>query len=182
MKKIYKNIKLGVIFIACLLLQNQHNAISQNGDIQKLPLHAIILNQNYTPEQKVQVMQDALERKIVGIDIQDADGRTALNLATFYKAEPLIIDFLLQSGANVNLSDRFNVTPLHNAIEFEEIENIKMLLAAGADQNWKNDKGQTPVDLARSDKVIKLFGAQAETTAYLSRLANIKSILGFTTK
>ena len=125
---------------------------------QNLPLHALILDQSISTEDKLQQMQNLLRDESTNINDQDANGKTVLNLATFYKAKPILIQFFIANKANVNLPDLFNETPLHNAIRNEEIIVAQMLLQAGADRNLKNDKGETPIDLARSPKTLALFG------------------------
>ena len=138
-----------------------HDSSSYNTkqDTILLPLHNIILNANFTPQEKISLMQDVLHDDTIQLDInaEDGTGRTALNLATHLKADPIIIKFLIESKANVNKEDRFNETPLHNAIRHEEIEIAKMLLAAGANVELKNDNQETPIDLARSPKTQALF-------------------------
>ena len=92
-------------------------------DVQNLPLHDIILNQNYSTQDKLLLIKNILDNKIVDVNDQDVDGRTALNLVTFYKANPALARLLIEGyKANVNKPDRFNVSPLHNAIQYEEIE------------------------------------------------------------
>lgn len=122
------------------------------------PLHEIILNSRLSTQEKIQNIQDLLRSGLVDINAVDANGRTALNLATFYKAEPIIIQVLLAGKADVNKPDRFNETPLHNAIRYEEIIVAQMLLQAGANSELKNDREETPIDLARSPKTQALFG------------------------
>ncbi len=139
----------------------QENSVSHvQQDAIKLPLHAIILNQIFTPQEKIRMMQAALKNQDLQLDInaQDENGRTALNLATYYKADPIIVQFLIVNKANINEPDRFNESPLHNAIRNEEIFIAKMLLDAGANVELKNDNELTPIDLARSSKTQALFG------------------------
>ncbi|MBP6869856.1 ankyrin repeat domain-containing protein [Candidatus Babeliales bacterium] len=133
-------------------------SIQPLSDILDLPLHAIILNQDYTVSDKLDMMQDLLDSKKVNIDARDRDGKTALNLATYYKKDPAIIEFLVQHGAEVNEPDLFNVTPLHNSIRYEEIPVAKILLAVGADENHKDDDGRTPMDLAQTKKTKDVLG------------------------
>ena len=132
-------------------------------DMQDLPLHDIILNQNYSIQDKLNAVRNILDNKVVSVDQQDVDGRTALNLAVFYKSDPALAQLLIEDyKANVNKPDRFNVSPLHNAIKYEEIEVAEILLAADADRTFKNDTQATPVDLARSPNTMALFGLKSE--------------------
>jgi len=126
----------------------------------KLPLHEIILNSNYTISDQLDAMNSIFNNGNFNINARDRDGKTALNLATYLKKDIKIIQCLRDHGAKVNEPDLFNVTPLHNSIKFEEIPVAQVLLAVGADENHKNDNGQTPFDLARTDNAKDLLRLQ----------------------
>jgi ankyrin repeat protein len=178
MKDFQKNIKFKLLFVTlAIFTQVQINARDQQAlyDVEKivaheiiqkslqadeLPLHTIILNQNDSTSKKLELMRKALNNGEVNVNAQDSDGKTALNLITFYNGDPDLAQLLIISyKADVNKPDRFNVSPLHNAIEKDEIKIAKMLLDAGADQTLKNDvQESTPVDLARSPNTKALFG------------------------
>ncbi|XP_043526263.1 L-asparaginase [Frieseomelitta varia] len=68
-----------------------------------------------------------------GADIsqQNADGRTAMHIACC-EGDLNIVRCLLRMGANVHIKDRFNRTPLIDAIEFDHHEVIKILMQCGA--------------------------------------------------
>ena len=71
---------------------------------------------------------------------------------------------LLQAGTNVNFSNEFGLTPLHELLERliqlamrdgyeamkEYLESVNMLLAAGAKKSAKDDSGNTPLENAIS--------------------------------
>lgn len=124
---------------------------------QNLPIHAVILNQDYSDTEKINLIQKILDDQIVNIDVQDANGKTALNLAIFYKSSPEIIQCLIERGAKVDMPDHFNVTPLYNAIKYDQMAPAIMLLSAGADETWKADNGLSPINIARSEKTQALF-------------------------
>lgn len=169
-----KHIKL-LTFTAIMILHNQIQSLNQNSvqennveqvvEQKQLPLHDIIKNQQYTTAQKLKMMKKILDQKQVDINAQDAAGKTALNLVTFYKGDPAIAKLLIEYGANVNEPDLFNETPLHNAITKEDIVTAAMLLKDGANVRFENDKGVTPLDLARSQETIKLLGLEQDTVA-----------------
>lgn len=48
--------------------------------------------------------------------------------------------------ADVNQKDGLGKTPLHMAIYFTEPEYVKLLIAAGANLNAKDNHGKTPLD------------------------------------
>ena len=103
-----------------------------------------------------------------GIDIDaplNECGWTALHFAVENYYVDLVV-FLLKQGANPNRADFSGTTPLHLAIDVEADsasqqapvdygkrnipgrEMTVLLLAHGADQNAKTEKGETPMDWA----------------------------------
>jgi len=127
-----------------------------------LPLHDIIKNPDFTIEDKQKELRRILEQKNVDINAQDADGRTALNLVTFYQSDPSLAEILIEFGANVNIPDIFNQMPLHPAVAKNNIEVIELLVQAGAETRFKNDEGLTPLDLARTDEAQSALGLEDE--------------------
>ncbi len=59
----------------------------------------------------------------------------------------LVAQLLLERGADANVSDDNDQTPLHLASYFGRIEIVRVLLNAGANANAKNAQGQTPLHL-----------------------------------
>jgi len=59
-----------------------------------------------------------------------------------------IAKLLIEAGAEVNIRQLGNLTPLHAAAENGNIEMLISLLENGAYVHIKNDNGQTPSDLA----------------------------------
>ncbi|KYM96510.1 PREDICTED: L-asparaginase 1 [Cyphomyrmex costatus] len=68
-----------------------------------------------------------------GADISqaNADGRTALHIACC-EGDMKVVQRLLKMGANVHIKDRFDRTPLTDAIEYDHHEIIRVLLQCGA--------------------------------------------------
>ena len=56
---------------------------------------------------------------------------------------------LIESGAHVNAQDRFGVTPLMQAVIGNNSAAVNVLIAAGADLNLRNVRGDTALDIAR---------------------------------
>jgi 60kDa lysophospholipase len=76
---------------------------------------------------------EAVERMIGGnisIDMGDYDGRTALHLAAA-DGQLNMVQFLIDNGADVNVSDRWGATPLQDAIRHHQDDIVKILQAAG---------------------------------------------------
>lgn len=76
---------------------------------------------------------EAVERMIGGdisIDMGDYDGRTALHLAAA-DGQVKMVQFLLDNGADVNVSDRWGATPLQDALRHHQDEIVRVLEGAG---------------------------------------------------
>jgi ankyrin repeat protein len=54
----------------------------------------------------------------------------------------------LAIGSDVNVKNKFGLTPMHKAARFGQKEVVELLIAKGADVNAKNDDGVTPLDWA----------------------------------
>jgi uncharacterized protein len=73
---------------------------------------------------------------------------------------PALKDQLVQNVSMVHEKDERGWTLLHHQALAGSTATVKVLLEFGADANAKNDKGLTPVQLARSlgwDKVVALL-------------------------
>jgi hypothetical protein len=75
------------------------------------------------------------------------DGSTSLHYAAFY-GESDKLQALLNSGADVNVTNEFGETPLHRAVMSENIEVMTILLNSGANINAKKITGMTPLNKA----------------------------------
>ena len=73
------------------------------------------------------------------INSRTREGRTALHLATL-NGHVSTARFLLQKGANVNLTDNNQWTPLRLAAENGHLRAVKLLLTAGAELNEDFDQ------------------------------------------
>lgn len=60
---------------------------------------------------------------------------------------------VLNSGYNVNKTDESNATPLIDAVTFNKIEIVKLLVENGANINHKVNVGTTPLMLATSNNL-----------------------------
>ena len=68
-------------------------------------------------------------------------------------------------GENVNRKLRFGRTLLHNAVAFFDLVSAKSLLKMGADPNQSDDRGDSPLTLAKemhNDKMVDLFERERE--------------------
>ncbi len=58
--------------------------------------------------------------------------------------------------ADVHAQDQTGETLLHKAAREGQVEEVKRLIAAGADVNVKNDSGATPLDTAKKNGATRL--------------------------
>jgi ankyrin repeat protein len=78
-----------------------------------------------------------------------ADGYTALQLASFFGREDVVIQ-LLEHGADPNLvsNNAAATTALHGAATARHMHVVTLLVAAGANVNVRQGNGQRPIDAA----------------------------------
>jgi len=87
-------------------------------------------------------------------------GWTLLHLAAEWQCVEAI-EFLVGLGCDVNVTDDSSQTPLHIAVDSEidatiqdggplTFKTTKRLLELGADLNFKNSRGETPMDCVNS--------------------------------
>jgi uncharacterized protein len=116
-------------------------------------------------------------RRLVGgdrslVNAFAADGFYPLGLAAFF-GHRAIVEFLLKNGADVKMAARNaqKVTALHGATARRDVEIVRMLLAAGADPNARQERGFAPLHDAAangSEPLVELLlkhGARADAKA-----------------
>ena len=68
-----------------------------------------------------------------------------ITFATEYKNND-VINLLIKAGADINIADKSESTPLHYAALNNNIGIMRRLIKAGADLNKMNDSGKTPLE------------------------------------
>jgi ankyrin repeat protein len=80
------------------------------------------------------------------IDSRDEDGRTPLMYAILAEdADPVMIEYLIQQGANVTTTEQQGWTPLHFAARDQKFEIVKILVDHGAPVDAVDVFGNTPL-------------------------------------
>lgn len=118
---------------------------------------------NQTYDNGDPILLDAVKRKkmdivqyVVSLDadinIADGDGLTFL-VASIQSLKnsaekSTFIKFLIDKGIDPKQKDANNRTPLHHAVEKEDIETVKLLLGNGANKDVKDNDGITPLGIA----------------------------------
>lgn len=67
------------------------------------------------------------------------------------------VNYLLENGSDINVTNRYGDTPLHTAVTLRNIEMVKLLVEKGAKLNIKNPKGYYPI----------IYSSTPEIKAYL---------------
>ena len=90
---------------------------------------------------------------------RDGTGETALHIVVARKDETWL-SYLLQKGANPNLSDRKGVTPLMLATQLGFVEGAARLIKSKANVDGANRSGETPLIRAvqlRNPEMVRLL-------------------------
>jgi ankyrin repeat protein/Tfp pilus assembly protein PilF len=92
----------------------------------------------------LEIFQSLLELDLSQVDVKDKKGKTLLFFAA-EKGFANLAAFLISKGAKVNTRDKWNFTPLHEALNKEAAE---VLINKGAFLNVKSNSGLTPLQTA----------------------------------
>ena len=107
------------------------------------PLHTASVMKNY------ETMKVLLARG-ANVNAQDNDGDTCLIYLPQLQCPPNTYQFFLeQPDIDVNLANRAGETPMHLMAKWNTSQSIfEMMLSKGAEINARNNRGETPLDLA----------------------------------
>ncbi|QOI90163.1 hypothetical protein QKU58_gp025 [Pyramimonas orientalis virus] len=79
---------------------------------------------------------------------------TPIHYATKQKCDSMTIKFMLYAGANINATDYYGDTPLHEVIRDNDIDRVNILVTMGADIYQKNNDNETPLELSIKNRKI----------------------------
>lgn len=102
-----------------------------------------------------------LQKEETNISRRSKDGYTAFAYSV-YNRNPEIPRKLIESGAEINIRNDHELTPLMEAVLFGEKETVEILLKAGANVNVKEEDGMTPLMFAIDDSFL-LFDIEPRT-------------------
>jgi hypothetical protein len=114
----------------------------------------------------LQLVKKLVDLRLYGLHIylQCAEGRTPLHEAVSDTSIDSVgvhtVQLLLEHGADPNIPDHEQSTPLHQVSSIGWIEAAQLLLSYGARVDEKDEKGRTPFQLASAeghDEITKLL-------------------------
>lgn len=137
------------------ILQKQPDLIHGKDEYEFSILHAAVMTED-------EELLEWLIAKGADVHAKNDEGITPLHIVLY----PEIAALLIRHGANVNAAAHDGSAPLHTQVSDgeERLDVIEVLLAHGADKTQKDDRGQTPLDIAleREEKEIAQLLGQAE--------------------
>ena len=130
--------------------------------------------QNAASDADLQIIEMMLT-KTPDINEQDGVGRTALHYAAVNK-DPQVTNLLIQNGASIFI-DNLKRTPLHYAIEYHNVEVVKVLLDRSGPQRSlllgvQDYTGKTVLDYARKSKNNELLRLFLQTEGLKVKIKN----------
>ena len=138
-------------------LLRRHGAnLDVRGTEGRNPLHAAANFGN------LEVVRTLIEYDPADINARTAFGSTPLHLAVERQLfqDGCVLRLLLERGADVNVPNRHDWTPLHRASGNGALETVRLLLEYGADVEAKNDDDKTALQVATNNghgKVVELL-------------------------
>ncbi|XP_066922250.1 ankyrin repeat domain-containing protein 23-like [Clytia hemisphaerica] len=109
----------------------------------------------------LEVLKELLNSTDLDLDHQFDNGTTCLHEVVIHNCQYYdMVKLLLEHGASVNMQDSDGNTPLHSAVLFHCVENVKELLKYNPNIYTENCDGATAVDFARNisdDEVERLL-------------------------
>lgn len=140
-------------------------------EVQRLATFRSIIRYS-DEEEMLEKLKDEWQKGRI-VDLPDAHGMTALHAASNqYRTGEGVITFLLHTmGADIHAVERRGWTPLHIAVHRGEGRTIAALIRAGANPNFADLQGETPLSLEeKAYETVKLDGFSEPSPTYLTLL------------
>lgn len=142
---------------------NTHNIFTKSLLNQKEYFSLFLKNELLSDNHKLiflihneDILSLCLENNLFKVNVQDTEtGESRLHKA-IEKKERSIINLLISHGANVNLKDFNNNTPLHILINSPDLEIAEVLVFNGASLNEMNNDGIIPSNVFDINRLIIL--------------------------
>jgi ankyrin repeat protein len=133
------------------------------------PLHFSVkrINREKFPTQDYEGIVRLLLDKKADVHIVNVGGATPLHTAAAFRADPSVVEMLIQAGADVNKKASASTggwTPLHGAAARNSGSIVAVLLKHGADPMTKDARGLTALQVAEQggfDDAAKVLRANA---------------------
>ncbi|XP_017487878.1 PREDICTED: alpha-latrotoxin-Lh1a-like, partial [Rhagoletis zephyria] len=127
---------------------------AKEGHYEMLKCTIDLLQEHFEKEHEIYSNKNFLVRQSMAgyLDALNNDGKSSLLLACEYNADTKIVEYLLNAGAKINLTESSGSSELYYAAKHGNLPSVKLLVANGAvvDQIHKN--GYTPLATAIEGK------------------------------
>jgi len=116
---------------------------------------------------KLNVVRVMVEQYLIPLNVQNFDGETAISIAVS-SGQYETVKYLIERGANLNLSNCRCESPLHHGVVIGNLEISRLLVENGSYLDAEDECGDTPLHFAvREDKTeivdfLLYFGADAD--------------------
>ena len=94
-------------------------------------------------------------------------GQTPLHIAIQQNQKSKVAKLLSETETDINAKDNYNDTPLHLAVELNNLKMVKLLLGKGAKVDLKNAFDETPLHKAAYSDNIKIINLLLKYRAYI---------------
>jgi ankyrin repeat protein len=136
---------VGDIKLIKLLIQNGADiSIKTNNNFN--PLHLASMGN------KVTSLYYFIKQYKIDVNSKDTKDNTCFHLATFFNSKKVFNYLLTNKNIDINSKNKGGFTPLHYAVISKNKSMVKKLLMKGANCSVKNDKLESPYELAVKNK------------------------------
>lgn len=122
---------------------------------------------------------DEMERvlKLYPDLITERRGSETLLHAAAMGSHPATVEFLLKHNAEINVVNKYGETPLYLAVQSKRLENVVILLKAGADfEICSSENGDSPLQVAARRGLPEIIYALVEHGADVNRVIERESL------